>query len=383
MHATSEIKGATRLLWVWDLPTRLFHWLLVGAVLAALVTELIAPVWWLSWHVAAGYVVAALLLFRVVWALFGSEYSRLASFLYRPRQVIDYLRDLLRLRPPQYIGHNPAGAAMIFALFAVLTCLVATGFMVQGGQEKQGPFAGVTDFALGSDVRNIHNFLAYALMAMVAAHLAGVLVDGWLHKSSLIRAMITGWKCVPAQLRVTVARPPRIPAAVLGLAVLFVPAVVALILLSRLPPLGVPVMVRDQVWANECGSCHYAFHPSLLPRASWAALMAGLSDHFGEDASLSPAAAAEIATFLQIYAAEDWDTKAARLLARISPADPLRITVAPFWVRRHRRIDPAVFATPAVKAKSNCIACHRDADSGRFDAQAIVLPTFPASGAPP
>ena len=383
MHATSESNGATRLVWVWDLPTRLFHWLLVGAVLVALATQLIAPTWWLSWHVAAGYTIAALLLFRFVWALFGSGYSRVANFLYRPRQVLDYLRDLLKLRPPHYVGHNPAGAAMIFALVAVLTGLVVTGFMVQGGQEKQGPFAGVTGFALGSDVRSIHSFLAYALMAMVAVHLAGVLADSWLHKSSLVRAMITGWKCVPAQLRVTATRPSRVPAATLTLAALFVPAVVALILLSRLPPLGVPAMARDQLWANECGSCHYAFHPSLLPRASWAALMAGLHDHFGEDASLPPAAAAEIAAFLQTYAAEGWDTKAARLMAKISPADPLRVTAAPFWVRRHRRLDPAVFASPAVKAKSNCVACHRDADSGRFDAQAIVLPTLAASGALP
>jgi cytochrome b len=158
MHAVSEIKDATRLVWVWDLPTRLFHWLLVGAVLVALVTELIAPVWWLSWHVAAGYTLAGLLLFRLVWAVFGSEYSRLASFVYRPRQVADYLRELLKLRPPHYIGHNPAGAAMIFALFAVLTGLIVTGFIVQGGQEKQGAFAGLASFALGNNVRGIHNF---------------------------------------------------------------------------------------------------------------------------------------------------------------------------------------------------------------------------------
>jgi cytochrome b len=382
-RAVTDAKDVSRSVWVWDLPTRLFHWLLVGAVLVALITELIAPAWWLSWHVAAGYTIAALLLFRLVWGLFGSGYSRLASFSYRPRQVVDYLRQLLKLRPPHYIGHNPAGAAMIFALFAVLTGLVVTGFIVQGGQEKQGPFAGVAGFAFGNNVRGIHNFLAYLLMAMVAAHVAGVLADGRLHKSSIIRAMITGWKRVPAHLSVQASRPPRILAAVVVLAALFVPAVGALILLARMPPLGVPAMIPDQVWAKECGACHYAFHPSLLPRASWAALMADLHDHFGEDASLPPAAAAEVAAFLQAYAAEGWDTKAARLLSNVAPTDPLRITAAPFWIRRHRRIAPAIFAAPTVKAKSNCVACHRDADSGRFDAQAIVLPDPAPSGASP
>jgi len=368
---------------VWDLPTRLFHWLLVAGVLVALATEFIAPASWLNWHIAAGYTIAALLLFRLVWAVFGSEYSRVASFSYRPRQVADYLRALLKRQPPHHVGHNPAGAAMIFALFAVLTGLVVTGFIVLGGQEKQVPFAGVTSFAFGSGARGIHNLLAYALMGMALAHLAGVLADERLHRSSLVRAMITGWKRVPARLPAQPFRPARVVAAAVVFAALFAPTVGLLILLSRMPALGVPAMTSDGVWASECGSCHYAFHPSLLPRSSWAAIMAGLPDHFGEDASLPPAAAAEVAGFLQTYAAEDWDTKAARLLSNVSPTDPLRITAAPFWGRRHRRIDPAVFASPPVKAKSNCIACHRDATTGRFDAQAILIPNATASGTPP
>ena len=76
-----------------------------------------------------------------------------------------------------------------------------------------------------------------------------------------------------------------------------------------------------------------------------------------------PPRTAEVAAFLQTYAAEDWDTKAARRLSEVSAADPLRITAAPSGFAVIGRIDPAVFAAPTVKAKSNCIACHRDADS--------------------
>src|SRR5215471_14254263 len=209
----SEIKDAVQRVRVWDLPTRLFHWLLLGVVVAALATELIAPPAWLDWHVAAGYAVAALLLFRGVWAFFGSDYSRVASFLYRPRQTLGYLRDLAKLRPEEYVGHNPAGAAMIFALVAVLALLVGTGLVALGGREKQGPLAGVADFALGSGARSLHSYLAYALMAMVAAHIAGVIVDSCLHKSALVRAMITGWKQVPVRLWVTAVRPANIRAA--------------------------------------------------------------------------------------------------------------------------------------------------------------------------
>lgn len=376
-----ESKDTSRFVRVWDLPTRLFHWLLVVAVVTALCTELVALPTWLDWHVVAGYIVAGLLLFRFVWAAFGSEYSRLDRLFYRPRQTIGYLRDLLRGRPAQYLGHNPAGAVMILAFLAVLAGLVCTGLATLGGQEKQGPFAGVTSFAVGSGARSVHSVLAYTLMGMIGVHIAGVLIDRRLHKSALIRAMITGWKRVPAQLSVASPRFTRIPAATIAFSVSSASATIALILLSRLPPLGVPAMTPDRAWLSECGSCHGAFHPSLLPRASWAVIMAGLRDHFGEDASLPPASAAEIGAFLQDYAAEAWDTKAARRVAEVAPSDPLRITAAPYWLRRHRRIDPSIFTSPAVKAKSNCGACHRDAESGRFDNQAIAIPEIPPAGA--
>ena len=165
----------------------------------------------------------------------------------------------------------------------------------------------------------------------------------------------------------------------LALAALFAPAVGALILLARMPPLGVPAMTPDQVWAKECGACHYAFHPSLLPRASWAALMADLRDHFGEDASLPPAAAGRDRRLLAGLCGGGLGHQGRATSIECPPADPLRITAAPFWVRRHRRIDPAIFAAPPVKAKSNCIACHRDADSGRFEPR----PSFSPPSQPP
>src|SRR5262249_25266637 len=145
---------------VWDLPTRLFHWLLVAAVLFALATGLFAPKWWDGRHMMAGYVVAGLLMFRAVWALFGSPYSRLASFTFTPRQMMAHFAGLLRRRPGHFIGHNPSGSAMILALFAALTLLVATGFVVQGGVEKQGPLAAFIPYSLGMEVRSIHNLLA-------------------------------------------------------------------------------------------------------------------------------------------------------------------------------------------------------------------------------
>jgi cytochrome b len=85
---------------VWDLPTRVFHWVLVAAVIIAVLTGYIAPEWWMGVHLWAGYVIVLLLVFRLVWGVFGSEYSRIASFVHPPRKFGEHLRGVLLLRPP-------------------------------------------------------------------------------------------------------------------------------------------------------------------------------------------------------------------------------------------------------------------------------------------
>ena len=133
-------------------------------------------------------------------------------------------------------------------------------------------------------------------------------------------------------------------------------------------------MAANAAWQSECGACHMAFHPSLLPAASWAAIMAGLADHFGEDASLDPATKAEIGAFLSANAAEHWDTLAANRQRQINRGRPLEITATLFWRRRHGRLAEAMFAQAPVRARQNCAACHMDAASGLFAPQMIALP---------
>jgi hypothetical protein len=219
---------------------------------------------------------------------------------------------------------------------------------------------------------------------MVGGHVAGVLLESLLLRSPLVRAMITGWIPLPAGTAAPEhARIARPAIALACLAAFAASAALVIGWLSRLPPLGIPVMPVDQAWAAECGGCHQPFHPSLLPRASWAALMNGLDDHFGEDASLPEAKARSIAAYLNSYAAEAWDAEAARRFAVVSAAEPLRITATPFWVAKHAELPPERFSAPAVRSKANCSVCHTDAASGRFDDQAIRLPQPTAPGANP
>ena len=296
-----QTSASVHLVYVWDLPTRLFHWLLVGAVLVALLTGFVAPNSWMGVHLAAGYLIVALLVFRLIWGVFGPEYSRISSMVRATRRLPEHLRGLLLLRPRHHLGHNPAGSLMIFALFGVLTALVVTGLLVQGGEEKQGPLAGLVRYAVGHGAKGFHEALVWLLLAMVGGHVAGVLLESLLLRSPLVRAMITGWIPLPAGTAAPEhARIARPATALACLAAFAASAALAIGWLSRLPPLGIPVMPVDQAWVAECGGCHQPFHPSLLPRASWAALMNGLDDHFGEDASLPEAKARPIAAFLDL-----------------------------------------------------------------------------------
>lgn len=367
-------RRAPRTIRVWDLPTRLFHWLLVLAVAIGAATGFFGPEWLLGLHVWSGYGLAALLLFRIVWAFLGSEYSRVSRFAFPPRAVIAHLRDLLAGRAPHSIGHNPAGSAMIFAMAAVLAATVATGLVVLGGQEKQGILAGLLPYSVGHAAREVHEVLTILLLAMVALHVGAVILESLRGPWNLVSAMITGRKRLLPDMPAPRQRPARPLAAALVLATIGLGIGAGAYALSGLPPRGLPRLAANPAYDKECGACHYDFHPSLLPAAPWATMMATLDDHFGEDASLGDAARGEIAAWLAANASEKWDTEAANSFRRVAPEQPMRVTATRFWKRRHRDIPDTAFASKPVGSKVNCVACHRDARSGRFDDQSISIP---------
>ncbi|MDH5773185.1 MAG: cytochrome b/b6 domain-containing protein, partial [Rhodospirillaceae bacterium] len=117
-----KTKRESRIVKVWDIPTRAFHWSLVAMVFIGLITGYIAPEWWMGLHIWAGYITVTLLVFRLVWGVFGSEYARLETFTFSPVHIFSHMKEIITLRPVRhYIGHNPSGAVMIFALLVVLS----------------------------------------------------------------------------------------------------------------------------------------------------------------------------------------------------------------------------------------------------------------------
>jgi cytochrome b len=263
---------------------------------------------------------------------------------------------------------------MALALLAIATITVMTGVVTLGGVHKQGPLAFATSYGAGKATQGIHQALAYGLLALIAGHLLGVVYEAAHGQPDLIHAMVTGEKAASVASGRAAPRKARPILAALVIMLLLAVAVHEVAALSARPALGVPASPLDPTYAQECGSCHMAYPPSLLRGSRWVAVLANLSDHFGEDASLEPDVAAHIRAYLTMNSAEKWDTRVAHELALPSPKDPLRLTATPFWTSIHRRIPESVFNSKAVGAKSACDKCHSDALTGRFDPQEIEIP---------
>lgn len=359
---------------VWDLPTRLFHWSLVALVVSALVTGFLSPEWWMGVHLWAGYGTVLLVIFRLVWGIFGSEYSRLETFTFTPGQVFAHIREVFFLRPTHYIGHNPAGALMIFALIFILVGITLSGLLVLGGEENQGPLAGAANYRVGEMAAAIHDGLTIILMALIVFHIVGVFTEIRLSGENLIKSMIDGFKNVPDSDKPPTHRDARPLAAITAMVGFAMIAGSLLWAFSTMPPSGLLQMAENEDYQSECGDCHEVYHPSLLPRASWTNLMANLDDHFGEDASLRPKSVIALTAHLSAYAGEAWDTEASNRFRTVSALAPTQISATPYWVRKHDDIAADVFKRKGVGGKAHCKSCHRDAATGQFDDQNIKIP---------
>lgn len=164
---------------VWDPLVRVFHWSLATLFLVAYATgDDIEKV-----HVAAGYTIAGLVAFRVIWGLVGPKHARFSNFVRSPRETLTYLRDVALFRAPRYIGHNPAGGAMIVALLVLIAGSCVTGFML------------TTDAWWGSKaLGEVHEAFANVTVGLIVFHVLGVLFASFEHRENLVKAMFTGRK---------------------------------------------------------------------------------------------------------------------------------------------------------------------------------------------
>ncbi|MCA9234129.1 MAG: cytochrome b/b6 domain-containing protein [Planctomycetales bacterium] len=166
---------------VWDYPTRLFHWTLTAGFAAAfglaLATSHRSP--WFPIHMLLGLALAWIVLLRVIWGVIGSRYARFASFGYGPAALAKYLRGAATSNAPRFVGHNPGSAYATYGILTLLLTTAGTGVLWSRGYE-----AG----------EELHEISAWALAAVVVAHILGVAWHSWRHRENLAASMVTGRK---------------------------------------------------------------------------------------------------------------------------------------------------------------------------------------------
>ena len=178
---------------VWDVPVRLFHWLLVA---------LVGFSWWsgeqgnewMEYHGWSGYAILTLLLFRIAWGFVGSDTARFAHFVRGPRASFAYLRSVLQLRPPTFLGHNPLGGWMIMSLLLVLLVQVVTGLLGNDDDEYEAPLSHWLSHDTSSFVTTLHGYNFDLLLGLIGVHVAAVFAHQLLRRDEMIKAMFTGVK---------------------------------------------------------------------------------------------------------------------------------------------------------------------------------------------
>jgi cytochrome b len=170
---------------IWDLPTRIFHWLLTAGFAAAALLAFLTdgesslfPI-----HAIIGLVLALMVALRLIWGLIGTRHARFASFAFGPRAFLVYLKDAFGGGGTRHIGHNPGSAYAIFAMLALLAGICVTGIMLSRG---------------GESFKEAHEVMTFAMIAVVAAHVLGVIFHTVRHRENITLSMVNGRKvCEP------------------------------------------------------------------------------------------------------------------------------------------------------------------------------------------
>ncbi len=173
-------KGFFMKVLIWDLPTRLFHWLFAGSILSSFLiaefAEKETPLFYL--HVVFAILASLLLIWRLVWGFVGSQHSRWSEFLFSPKELINYFTSLLTGKGKYYSGHNPAGSYTTLAIMGIAAFTVLSGILITKSELFE----------------ELHESLPIVIMVLVGVHIAGVLLASVMHKESYLLSMINGTK---------------------------------------------------------------------------------------------------------------------------------------------------------------------------------------------
>ena len=260
-------------------------------------------------HIICGVLFGAGVILRVIWGFIGTKHSRFWDFNYRG--ILEYLTSILGEKR-HYVGHNPASSVAIVLIFVLGFLVVLSGLLQYGAEQNSGIFAPLfftySHFYMGDD---LHEFFANCLLFIVMIHICGSLIDKFWNKGDAIHSMINGYKRTQKDESVSLN---FIQKVIFSFFLLFLFALFLYLLYPKnilLRPSAQDFFTQDSTkiafeeYKQECGSCHIAYAPFLLPKSAWDSMMSDLENHFGDDASLEEETHARITVFLEKYANDE------------------------------------------------------------------------------
>ena len=194
-HQLSNSEFSANKIYIWDPLVRIFHWTLVLAFSVAFISEDD----YIAIHSWSGYTILSFLTIRVFWGVVGTKHALFSDFVFSKIEIIQFIKNTLSLKAKRYLGHNPAGGAMVILLMISLLITACSGLVIFAIEENQGPLVFLFSTAnfLGADIaENLHEFFADFTLFLIVVHIFGVIVESIIHKENLIKSMFTGNKRV-------------------------------------------------------------------------------------------------------------------------------------------------------------------------------------------
>jgi len=178
---------------IWDVPTRLFHWTLVlGIAFMWFSGEMEDTSVWMPWHMSTGIFILALVLFRIVWGVIGSDTDRFNHFLKSPRHALSHLGDLKGSNTAYHMGHNPLGAWMVIALLATVLAQAMTGLFASDDIMFEGPLYHLVSESTSGKLTGLHHLIFNFILALAFFHVAAIFYYRIKKRTNLVKAMVTG-----------------------------------------------------------------------------------------------------------------------------------------------------------------------------------------------
>ncbi len=381
-----ERRGKFRV-FVWPIYTRVIHWLVALSFTIAFIFSFYEEL--LNLHVAVGIIFGLMLVYRIIWGFIGPQYATFNTFKLNLSQLAFYFIQKVRNRWRQIpAGHNPASSWYTLIVLFCGSIISITGLLIYGIQEGKGYLGFLNDnYYMYADILlDIHIYSSYTLLVWAVIHIIGVLIEQFYHKTSMVFAMITGYKKAKGED----SKPGKYKS---GLTYLFLIVSMFVFYVStdgRNNPFVISKFEQFHyktdapIYCEECGACHKVYPPFMLPDTSWDRIREGLKNHFGEKISpdhdklknrISLNDQTVIFNYLKRYSADKSTREiSVKVMKSLNGARGRKsITKIKVWKDIHSEIPYHVFKSKKIKRKANCFACHKNFEKGMMEDIDIIF----------